>query len=340
MPALAQRREVVGQRGERRRHHAHGGDAGHDHVEVLVAAGEHGAEDREQAEREQDAEEGRRRVAPEHPALEPELPPRRAPPGHGGRHATASVSSRYTSSRRRARDAQVLERLAARERLGGELVQQRRRVLGEALLERAVAGAPGDAVARGAERVRRALGEDQAVLEDRDAVGERLRLVQVVRGEHDGLAEVAQRADDVPGGAAGGRVEAGRGLVEEDQLRVADEREREVQPPGLAAAERARAAVGAVVEPGQREHLVDLARARVHAPPSARRSRARSDAGRCRSSAGRSRRGRAARGPRVAPEHADLAGVALAVALEHLDARRLAGAVGAEQAEHLAALRR
>jgi hypothetical protein len=36
-------------------------------------------------------------------------------------------------------------------------------------------------------------------------------------------------------------------------------------------------------------------------------------------------------------EHAHLAGVGLAVALEDLDQRRLAGAVGPEQREHLAA---
>ena len=94
-PALAQRREVVGERGEGRRHDAHGGDPGDDHVEVLLAAGEDRAEDRQQPERQQDAEERRGRVAPEHPALEPELPPRRAPPGHGARsRERASSSSR------------------------------------------------------------------------------------------------------------------------------------------------------------------------------------------------------------------------------------------------------
>ena len=40
---------------------------------------------------------------------------------------------------------------------------------------------------------------------------------------------------------------------------------------------------------------------------------------------------------RVVAEHRDLAGVGLAVAFEDLDHRRLAGAVGAEQREHLAA---
>ena len=39
-PVLAQEDEVHGQRGERRRHHAHAGDARHDHVEVLLLLGE------------------------------------------------------------------------------------------------------------------------------------------------------------------------------------------------------------------------------------------------------------------------------------------------------------
>ena len=47
-------------------------------------------------------------------------------------------------------------------------------------------------------------------------------------------------------------------------------------------------------------------------------------------------RDRAALRARVEAEHGDVAGVALAVALEDLDRRRLAGAVRAEQAEDLA----
>ena len=71
-----------------------------------------------------------------------------------------------------------------------------------------------------------------------DAVGEVLRLVHVVRGEQDRLAELAQAGDQLPRLAAGGRVEAGGRLVEEDQLGVAGDAEREVQPAALAAGER------------------------------------------------------------------------------------------------------
>src|SRR5436853_363859 len=75
--------------------------------------------------------------------------------------------------------------------------------------------------------------EDPPVLDDRDAVGELLRLVEVVRRQQDRLAEIAQVADRLPRAAPGLRIKAGRRLVEEDQLGVADEREREVQPPQL-----------------------------------------------------------------------------------------------------------
>src|SRR3954452_16776780 len=139
---------------------------------------------------------------------------------------------------RRADDLEVLEALAAREGLAGQLVQEGRRVVGDALVGLPVRVAPGDAPPpRGvdAELARRPLGQDAAALDDRHAVGERLGLVEVVRRQEHGLAEVAQRADGVPGRPAGRRVEPGRRLVEEHQLGVADERQAEVEPAHLAA---------------------------------------------------------------------------------------------------------
>jgi signal transduction histidine kinase len=56
-------------------------------------------------------------------------------------------------------------------------------------------------------------------------------------GEKDRLAELAEPGDDLPGGPAGGRVEPGGRLVEEDELGVTDQREREIEPPPLAAGE-------------------------------------------------------------------------------------------------------
>src|SRR5690349_5484858 len=138
----------------------------------------------------------------------------------------------------RPHDGQVADRGTARQRLRRQFVDQLRRVVDLALVQLAVLAAPrhphalrgADAeLGRGPDR------QDPPVLDDRDAVGELLRLVEVVRRQHDGLAEVAQRADRAPRGTPRLRVEARRRLVEEDQLGVADERQREVQPALLAA---------------------------------------------------------------------------------------------------------
>ena len=87
-------------------------------------------------------------------------------------------------------------------------------------------------------------------VDDRDVVGELLGLVHVVRGEDDRDAVGAQVADEVPGGAAGLRVEAGGRLVQEDQLGAADHGHREREALLLAAGEPAvgRAAAAAEAE--------------------------------------------------------------------------------------------
>ena len=88
-----------------------------------------------------------------------------------------------------------------------------------------------------AQRPRGAVGHDAPGREHRDPVGQVLRLVHVVGGEEDRLAELPQPGDDLPGGPAGGRVETGGRLVKEDELGVTDQREREIEPPPLAAGE-------------------------------------------------------------------------------------------------------
>ena len=70
------------------------------------------------------------------------------------------------------------------------------------------------------ERGRRALGHDPPVVDDPDAVGEDVGLLEVLRGEEDRDAVVAREPRDlVPERAAALRVEAGRGLVEEEDAR-------------------------------------------------------------------------------------------------------------------------
>ena len=84
--------------------------------------------------------------------------------------------------------------------------------------------------------------------------------------------------------------------------------------------------------PGEREHLVDVARRRVQAGPVRDRLARRSGAGRCRSSGARCptrARSSASASAGSCPSTRTSPRVARAVALEDLDRRRLAGAVGA-----------
>ena len=98
------------------------------------------------------------------------------------------------------------------------------------------------------ELVRRALGDDLAVVHDRDPVAERVGLVEVVRGEEDGHALGAQPADLVPHVGPALRVEAGGRLVQEDDLRLVDDAERDVDPAALAAGVGLALAVGVLGE--------------------------------------------------------------------------------------------
>src|SRR5579863_3622036 len=167
----------------------------------------------------------------------------------------------------RPRHRQPLQALAAGERGGRQLVQERCRVVGLGD-DRLAAVEVGDAVAGGPahpELRGRALGEDLAALDDRHSVGELLGLVEIVRREEHGLAEFLQRADRVPGGAPRGGVEPGRRLVEEDQLGVADQRQGQVEAAPLAAGQAARALVALVAQANELDDLVDGARAWIEA---------------------------------------------------------------------------
>ncbi len=156
--------------------------------------------------------------------------------------------------------------------------------------------------------------------------------------QQDRLAELAQRADERPGVAARRRVEAGRRLVEEDELGVADERDAEVEPPLLPARERLHLRVALLGQADEVDHLVDVARVPVVAgedPVHLAHGQDGPELGLLQDDADPlPERPLAAAG--VEAEHGDLAAVALPVALEDLDRRRLAGAVRAEQAEDLA----
>ena len=112
----------------------------------------------------------------------------------------------------------------------------------------------------GLERVGRALGDDPAGVDDPDPVGERVGLLEVLGGEEDGHAVVVGEPRDlVPERGAALHVEAGRRLVEEEEPRLVDERQREVEPAPHAARVAADLAVGGVGEADARDQLVAAA---------------------------------------------------------------------------------
>src|SRR5262249_53688031 len=129
-------------------------------------------------------------------------------------------------------------------------------------------------------------------------------------------------------------------FVEEDELGVADQRERNVEATALPARELRRERLGLLVEADERDRLVDVARLAVVAGIKLEAL-----------AHGESRLGvrllqdgtdavapRGVTACRIDSEHAHLAGRAGAETLEDLDRRRLAGAVRAEEREDLAAL--
>src|SRR6185437_103722 len=112
----------------------------------------------------------------------------------------------------------------------------------------------------GDERRRRALGELAPSVDDLDAIAQALGFVHEVRREEDRLALAQQRAQLLPHEVARLRVEAGGGLVEEEQVRIVHERAREHQPALHAAGELFDAARFARLERGELEQRTNAPR--------------------------------------------------------------------------------
>ena len=72
--------------------------------------------------------------------------------------------------------------------------------------------------------------DDTPVIEDRDAVAQPLGLLHEVRRQEDRLAAVPDAAHQIPDRPSRLRVQTRRQLVEEHELGVVDERERDEQP--------------------------------------------------------------------------------------------------------------
>ena len=180
------------------------------------------------------------------------------------------------------------------------------------------------------------------MVHDRDAVAQVLGLFHVVRRQQHRAALGLEPLDEVPQRAPALRIEAGRRLVEEDQLRIVDERQRDRQPLALAAATAPWS--GALLRSSSPSCVDELARSgsALGVEAAEERRSARSTV-----RFGIQRRGLeldadallelGAVARRVDAEDVALPAVGPIEALEDLDRRRLARAVGAEQAEDLAA---
>ena len=101
-----------------------------------------------------------------------------------------------------------------------------------------------------------AAGDDPAVVDDGDLVGELVGLLEVLGRQEQRVALAHLAADHVPEAEAATGVEPGGGLVEEEQARSPDEGRREVEPPPHAARVGLRDAVARVVERELHEQLV------------------------------------------------------------------------------------
>src|SRR5512132_2362239 len=134
----------------------------------------------------------------------------------------------------------------------GKHVGQSRRVVG--IGRDRLDGRPADF---SLELVGRALGDDVAVVDDPDAVGENVRLLEVLGCQKDGDLVLAREPGDlVPERGAALDVETGRRLVEEEHARAVHKRHREVEPALHPARVAADLSVGRMRQPDARDQLV------------------------------------------------------------------------------------
>src|SRR6185503_6072713 len=109
----------------------------------------------------------------------------------------------------------------------------------------------------GDQRARRALGDDPALVHDREAMAQALGLFHEVRGEDERLAFLRQAPQPLPDQVARLRIEAGGRLVHEDHLRIVDERAREREAALHAAREGHDLRVAAAGQAGEFEQRGD-----------------------------------------------------------------------------------
>ena len=124
----------------------------------------------------------------------------------------------------------------------GDALEGRREAVGEGLSDGVGrrGGRDGDegvGADGGLQGLGRVEGQHPAVVDDRQAVAELVGLLHVVRGEEDGLAVVVELLEDLPQGDPALGVEAGGGLVEEEDRGPVHHRPGDHQALGHAARE-------------------------------------------------------------------------------------------------------
>ena len=141
---------------------------------------------------------------------------------------------------------------------GGRLLSEAGQHQGEALAIARVCGHRFNARApdRRLQLRRRALGHDPAVVDDADAVGQHVGLLQILRRQEHRHPVGRQPAHLIPQRGAALHVQSGRRLIQEQQARAVHEREAKVEPALHAARIAPDLAVGGVGQPDPLEQLV------------------------------------------------------------------------------------
>ena len=114
------------------------------------------------------------------------------------------------------------------------------------------------------ESVRGSFGDDQSVRHHGDTVGQILGLVHVMGGEQDRRAERSKPIDQLPGLPARRRVESGRRLIQEEQLGLADDAQRQVDATALTARQRLDSSVGLLLQSDDLNDPIDQNTPREH----------------------------------------------------------------------------
>src|ERR1700694_2970429 len=104
--------------------------------------------------------------------------------------------------------------------------------------------------------LRTGIGDQDAAIDDDYPLGQLVRLLEIVRGQENRLALLGEIANALQEEPSGLDVHANGWLVEKDDLRVAGDGEREVEPLALATGQLARLLLALRLEAGQADRAL------------------------------------------------------------------------------------